>query len=213
MSDSINTVIFDLGNVLIAWDPRHLYRKLFADEEQMEWFLREVCNGAWNEQQDAGRPWAEATSLLRAQFPQHAELIDAYHHRWEETLGGAMEESVALLAALKMRGVRLLALTNWSHETFPVARERFAFLQWFEGIVVSGEERLIKPDPRIYQRLLDRYAVNPAHALYIDDSSRNVEAAEALGMQGWWFRGAEGLREYLRSQGLLNDLICEAHHG
>ena len=213
MSSSINTVIFDMGNVLIAWDPRRLYRQLFDDEAQMEWFLGEVCNGAWNEQQDAGRPWTEATALLREKFPEHAELIDAYHLRWEETLGGAMEESVALLAALKMRGVRLLALTNWSHETFPVARRRFAFLQWFEGIVVSGEERLIKPDPRIYQRLLERYAVNPAHALYIDDSARNVAAAEALGMQGWWFRGADGLRECLQGFGLLHELDGEAHHG
>ena len=185
MSKPIDTVIFDLGNVLIGWDPRRLYRQLIDDEAQMEWFLREVCNSAWNEQQDAGRPWAEATALLRERFPEHAELIDAYHLRWEETLLGAMEESVALLAALRARGVRLLALTNWSQETFPIARQRFDFLQWFEGIVVSGEERLIKPDPRIYQRLLQRYAVDPSKALYIDDSARNVAAAEALGMHGW----------------------------
>lgn len=210
MSAVIDTVIFDLGNVLIAWDPRRLYRQVIDDEAQMEWFLREVCNSAWNEQQDAGRPWAEATALLRAKFPQHAEWIDAYHRRWEETLVGPIEESIALLAALKARGVRLLALTNWSQETFPVARERYPFLQWFEGIVVSGEERLIKPDPRIYQRLLDRYAVDPARALYIDDSARNVAAAEALGMRGWWFRDAAGLRDGLIKLSLLEG---EAQHG
>lgn len=210
MSAAIDTVIFDLGNVLIAWEPRRLYRQLIDDEAQMEWFLREVCSSAWNEQQDAGRPWSEATALLRDQFPQHAELIDAYHLRWEETLVGPIEETVALLAALKARGVRLLALTNWSQETFPVARQRYPFLQWFEGIVVSGEEGLIKPDPRIYQRLLDRYAVDPARALYIDDSARNVAAAEALGMQGFWFRDAAGLRDGLIERALLEG---EAQHG
>jgi 2-haloacid dehalogenase len=213
MNTPINTVIFDLGNVLIGWDPRRLYRQLLNDDAQVEWFLREVCNSAWNEQQDAGRPWTEATALLRAQFPQHADLIDAYHLRWEETLVGPIEESVAILAALKARGVRLLALTNWSQETFPIARQRYPFLQWFEGIVVSGEERLIKPDPRIYQCLLDRYAVNPAHALYIDDSARNVAAAEALGMQGWWFRDAKGLHERLIALDLLDAPTPEVRHG
>ncbi len=213
MSASVDTVIFDLGNVLIAWDPRRLYRKLIEDEAQMEWFLREVCSSEWNEQQDAGRPWSEATALLRGQFPEHAELIDAYHFRWKETLVGAMEESVALLAQLRARGVRLLALTNWSQETFPIARTLFPFLQWFEGIVVSGEERLIKPDPRIYQRLLERYSVDPSKALYIDDSARNVAAAESLGMRGWWFRGADGLREELVALKLLEASSREASHG
>jgi 2-haloacid dehalogenase len=203
MSNRIDTVIFDLGNVLIGWDPRRLYRRLIADEERMEWFLREVCNSEWNEQQDAGRPWTEATALLRERFPEHAELIDAYHVHWKETLVGPIEGSVALLGELRQRGVRLLALTNWSNETFPVARELYPFLQWFEGIVVSGEERLVKPDPRIYQRLLQRYAVDPARALYIDDSARNVAAAEALGMRGWLFRNPDGLRSALAELELL----------
>jgi 2-haloacid dehalogenase len=213
MSKHVDTVIFDLGNVLIGWDPRRLYRQLFDDEREMEWFLREVCSSAWNEQQDAGRPWAEATAQLSAKFPDYAPLIHAYRHRWEETLLGAMEDSVALLAALKERGVRLLALTNWSQETFPIARKLFPFLQWFEGIVVSGEEKLIKPDPRIYRRLLERYAVAPSTALYIDDSARNVEAAEALGMQGWWFRDADGLRQRLIELKLLEAPLSEASHG
>ncbi|QNK01941.1 HAD family hydrolase [Dyella telluris] len=213
MSKQVDTVIFDLGNVLIGWDPRRLYRQLIPDEAQMEWFLREVCSSEWNEQQDAGRPWAEATAVLRARFPEHAALIDAYHLRWEETLVGAMDDSVALLAELRARGVRLLALTNWSQETFPIARQLFPFLQWFEGIVVSGEERLIKPDPRIYQRLLERYQVEPSTALYIDDSARNVAAAEALGMQGWWFRDAEGLRRRLIELELLQAPAREASHG
>jgi 2-haloacid dehalogenase len=213
MAGHVDTVIFDLGNVLIGWDPRRLYRSLIEDEAQMEWFLREVCNSAWNEQQDAGRPWAEATALLRAQFPEHAELIDAYHLRWKETLLGPIEGSVAVLAELKERGVRLLALTNWSQETFPVAQQLYPFLQWFEGIVVSGEERLVKPDPRIYQRLLERYSVDPTTALYIDDSARNVAAAEALGMHGWWFRDPAGLREHLVKLGLLERSMRAASHG
>ena len=209
----IKTVIFDLGNVLIGWDPRRLYRQLIEDEAQMEWFLREVCSSAWNEQQDAGRPWAEGTALLRAQFPEHAELIDAYHLRWQETLLGPIEGSVALLQELKEHGVRLLALTNWSQETFPIARQLYPFLQWFEGIVVSGEERLVKPDPRIYQRLLERYQVDPATALYIDDSQRNVAAAEALGMHGCWFRDPVGLRERLVELGLLEREARAMRHG
>ena len=213
MGERIDTVIFDLGNVLIGWDPRRLYRQLIEDEAQMEWFLREVCSNQWNEQQDRGRPWAEGTALLRAQFPEHAELIDAYHLRWQETLLGPIEGSVALLAQLKARGVRLLALTNWSQETFPIARQLYPFLQWFEGIVVSGEERLVKPDPRIYQRLLQRYAVDPATVLYIDDSWRNVAAAESLGMHGWWFRDPAGLRQRLLELGLLEDDRQATRHG
>jgi 2-haloacid dehalogenase len=212
-SKRIDTVIFDLGNVLIGWDPRRLYRQLIDDEAQMEWFLREVCNSEWNEQQDAGRSWAEGTALLRARFPEHAKLIDAYHMRWKETLVGPIEGSVAILAELKARGVRLLALTNWSQETFPIARQFYPFLQWFEGIVVSGEERLVKPDPRIYQRLLERYAVDPATALYIDDSARNVAVAEALGMHGWWFRDPTGLRERLEDLGLLERGTRAMSHG
>jgi 2-haloacid dehalogenase len=212
-SERIDTVIFDLGNVLIGWDPRRLYRQLIDDEAQMEWFLREVCNSEWNEQQDAGRPWVEGTALLRARFPEHAELIDAYHLRWKETLVGPIDGSVAILAELKARGVRLLALTNWSQETFPIARQLYPFLQWFEGIVVSGEECLVKPDSRIYQRLLERYAVDPTAALYIDDSAHNVAAAEALGMHGWWFRDPAGLRERLVELGVLEHGTPARSHG
>ena len=212
-SERIDTVIFDLGNVLIGWDPRRLYRQLIDDEAQMEWFLREVCNSEWNEQQDAGRPWVEGTALLRARFPEHAELIDAYRLRWKETLVGPIDGSVAILAELKARGVRLLALTNWSQETFPFARQLYPFLQWFEGIVVSGEECLVKPDSRIYQRLLERYAVDPTAALYIDDSARNVAAAAALGMHGWWFRDPAGLRERLVELGVLEHGTPARSHG
>ncbi|HKR76279.1 MAG TPA: HAD family phosphatase [Rhodanobacter sp.] len=204
--DVVDAVVFDLGGVLIDWNPRYLYRRLFDDEAAMERFLSEVCTSAWNEQQDAGRPWREAVDSLSAQFPQHAGLIAAYRDGWRDMLGGVIQGSVDLLAELKARGVRLYALTNWSHETFPLAKEigMFDFLHWFEGIVVSGEERLVKPDPRIYQRLFERYAIDPARTIYIDDARRNVDAAVALGMHAWWFRGPEGLRGWLASHGLVS---------
>lgn len=208
---AIDTVVFDLGGVLIDWNPRHLYRQLFDDEAAMEHFLMHVCNGPWNEQQDAGRPWHEAVATLSREHPQQAPMIEAYWHRWEETLGDALHETVALLAALKRRGVRLYALTNWSGETFPVARRRFDFLTWFEGIVVSGDERLIKPDPAIFRRLLERHAIDPARALYIDDAPRNVAAAEKLGMRAFWFRDAAGLHEHLISLHLIER--DEVSHG
>ena len=200
----IDTVVFDLGGVLIDWNPRYLYRQLFDDEVAMERFLAEVCTGAWNERQDAGRPWAEAVATLSADFPEHAPLIAAFRDRWKEMLAGPIHDSVAVLAELKACGVRLYALTNWSHETFPLALEMYDFLHWFEGIVVSGEEQLIKPDPRIYQCLFERYGIEPARAIYIDDARRNVDAAAALGMHAWWFRGADGLRAWLASHGLVN---------
>jgi 2-haloacid dehalogenase len=206
----IDTVVFDLGGVLIDWNPRYLYRQLFDDEAAMEHFLAHVCNGAWNERQDAGRPWHEAVAELSAAHPQHTPLIEAYWHRWEETLGEAIQDTVALLATLKRRGLRLYALTNWSAETFPVALRRFEFLSWFEGIVVSGREGLIKPDPAIFELLFARYGIEPAHALYIDDARRNAEAAERLGMHACWFREPAALRERLLALGLIE---TEVAHG
>jgi len=148
-------VVFDLGGVLIDWNPRYLYRKLFDDDEGMERFLSEVCSPEWNTRQDAGRLWREAVSELTTRHPDQAAMIAAYHLRWPEMLGGDIPEAVELLKELKQQRLRLYALTNWSHETFPVARSRFAFLDWFEGIVVSGEERMVKPDPAIFLRLFD----------------------------------------------------------
>ena len=198
------TVVFDLGGVLIDWDPRHLYRKLFpGDEAGMERFLAEVCTGAWNLRQDAGRSWAEATALLRAEHPDKAALIDAYHRRWPEMLAGPIEGTVAILRELRAAGTPLYALTNWSQETFPVALERFEFLAWFQGIVVSGQERLVKPDPRIYRLLVERHGLRPAEVAYIDDNLRNADAATALGMHGIHFTGPAALRRDLAALGLL----------
>lgn len=199
---SIDTVVFDLGGVLIDWNPRYLYRQLFDDNVAMERFLAEVCSPEWNERQDAGRPWREAVAELIARHPEHAALITAYHQRWPEMLGGEMPDSVQVLKELKGRGLRLYALTNWSHETFPVARQRFAFLDCFDGIVVSGQERLIKPNPAIFHRLLTRYDITPSRAVYIDDSPRNVDVAANVGLHALRFVDADRLRRDLIVLGL-----------
>jgi len=197
------TVVFDLGGVLIEWDPRHLYRQLFADPDQMESFLAEVTTAEWNAHQDAGRPWAEAVELLVAEHPERRELIEAFHRRWPEMLAGEIPGTVDLLADLRIAGVRLLALSNWSAEMFPVARERFDFLAWFEGIVISGEVGVNKPDRRIFEHLVEQFAIEPAAALFIDDSSANVEAAAALGFRTIQFTNARALRLELVRLGLL----------
>jgi len=209
-----DTVIFDLGGVLIDWNPRYLYRHLFDDESSMEQFLAEVCDGQWNEQQDAGRSWDEAIRLRSAEFPEHAALIAAYRTRWDEMLRGPMHDSVAVLEELRVRGVRLYALTNWSQETFPLAFERYPFLQAFEGIVVSGQERMIKPDPAIFQLLLNRYGIDPGRAVYVDDAPRNVDAAAKLGMHALQFRDAAVLHGELVALGLLDGTAPEVRqHG
>jgi 2-haloacid dehalogenase len=196
-------VVFDLGGVLIDWNPRRLYRKLLADDDAVEDFLARVCTQAWNERQDAGRPLAEATDELLARFPDRADLIRAYYDRWDEMLGGCIDGSVAIVEELDARGVLLYALSNWSAETFHLAKDRFDVLGRFRGIVVSGEEGLIKPDPRIFQRLFERHAIDPAHAIFIDDVARNVDAARALGMTGIHFASPAQLRGELAALGLL----------
>lgn len=197
-------VVFDLGGVLVDWDPRYLYRQLLPSEAEVESFLAEVTTGEWNAAQDAGRTWDEAVRERTAQFPGHAELIAAYHHRWPEMIGGDIAGTVAILRDLREAGVPLYALTNWSAETFPVARERFEWLSWFEGIVVSGEERLVKPDPRLFRVLLGRYGLDPAQAVFVDDMPYNVDAAAALGFTALHFTGSERLRTELVDLALLD---------
>ena len=200
-----DVVIFDFGGVLLDWNPRYLYRKLFSEDEAgMEAFLAEVTTSEWNLQQDAGRPWDEAVRLLSAEHPTKTELIAAYQHRWEETLRGPIDDSLRILHELKAAGHPLYGLTNWSHETFPIARQRFEFLNLFDGIVVSGEERMVKPDPRIYRTLLERYDIEPTRAVFIDDNKRNVDAAAALGIHGIHFRTPHQLREELVGLGFLS---------
>ena len=202
----VRAVVFDLGGVLVDWNPRHLYRALFGPENggeaAMEQFLATVCTQAWNEEQDAGRPFAEAVALLRGQHPEHAALIEAFDRDWERMLGGAIEETVAILARLREAGVPLYALSNWSAEKFPIARRRFEFLAWFAGIVVSGEIGMKKPDPRIFQHLTDRFALTPQATLFIDDSAVNVEAARALGFEALRFETPARLASDLKALGL-----------
>jgi len=196
-------VIFDLGGVLIDWDPRYLYRKLLADEAAVEDFLARVCTQAWNEQQDAGRPVAEAMSALAGEHPECAELINAYYGRFDEMMRGAHDDTVAVLDDLHGRGVPLYALSNFSAEMFRHARRRFHFLERFRDIVLSGDERLVKPDPRFYRLLLDRHGLIAQDTVFIDDNPGNVEAAAQLGMTAFHFRGAPALRADLVALGLL----------
>ena len=196
-------VVFDLGGVLIDWDPRHLYRKLLADEAAVEEFLATVCTPEWNAEQDRGRPFAEGVAELVERHPVHVAAITAYHERWTEMLGGDIGGTVELLAELRATGVPLYALTNWSAETFGIARERFQFLSWFDGVLVSGEERMTKPDPAIFQLLLDRFGLDPQATFYVDDSPANVAAASELGLDAVRFTGPERLRRDLEARGLL----------
>ena len=198
-------VVFDLGGVLIDWNPRHLYRQLFDDEAAMERFLAEVCHTAWNEEQDRGRTFAKAIEEAAGRFPEERALIEAYHQRWGEMLAGPIEGSVAVLAELKEAGHELHALTNWSVETFPIARERYAFLDWFGSILVSGEERLIKPDPRIFELLLERIGRTAEACVYIDDNPKNAAAAAALGFDAVHFRSPAQLRADLTRLGVLEE--------
>jgi 2-haloacid dehalogenase len=199
----VDAVVFDLGGVLLDWNPRHLYRRLIEDDAEMERFLAEVCTMSWHAEHDRGLPFAESAARLAAEHPEHAELIWAWGQRSEEMIAGPIEGSVALLARLRERGVRLLALTNMERETYPVRRERFEFMRWFEGTVVSSCEGLIKPDPRIFSLLIDRYDLTPERTLLIDDSPRNVDAARRAGLRAVRFAGPEGLRAALEEHGLL----------
>ncbi len=198
-----STVIFDLGGVLVDWDPRYLFRQLLSDEAAVERFLAEVCTPEWNAEQDAGRSWAEGVAVASARFPEHAELVAAYDERWWETIGGQIDGTVEVLRELRESGVGLYAITNWSAEKFDLTFPRFEWLSWFDGIVVSGHERIVKPNRRIYQILLDRYGIDPASAVYIDDIEFNVEAARDLGMTGLVFTTPERLRADVEELGLV----------
>jgi 2-haloacid dehalogenase len=196
--------VFDLGGVLIDWNPRYLYRKLFdGDTEAMEEFLATVCTESWNEQQDAGRTFADACASLKLVNPRKASLIDAWVQRYDEMLAGPIAGTVDILTKLHSRRVPLYALSNWSAETFPIALKRFEFLKWFRGVMLSGEVKLLKPDPRIFRLFLETFGIDPALSVYIDDREANVEAAIASGMHGIVFRDAATLGAELTGLGLL----------
>ena len=200
----ITTIIFDLGAVLIDWNPHYMYRTIFDNEQEMIDFLANVCTSDWNEEQDAGRSLQDGTELLVAQFPEHEANIRAFYSRWEEMLGEPFHDTVDILKQLKASGkYKIYALTNWSAETFPVAQARYDFLGWFDGIVVSGVEKMRKPAPEFYQIMLDRYHINSAKALFIDDNYRNVLAAEKAGIKTIHFTSADALANELTALNLL----------
>ena len=197
-------VVFDLGGVLIDWDPRHLYRKLFAgDEAAMEHFLATVCTHEWHRHHDAGRSFAEGARLLKAEHPDRAELIDAFGARQDEMIAGQIDDAVAILQNLRNLGVPLYALSNWPAEDFSSVRRRFDFLGWFQGILISGAVGIIKPDPRMYELLLERFAIDPQRAVYIDDVAANVDAARPFGIHAIHFTTPAALRAELVGLGLL----------
>ena len=191
----INAIIFDLGGVLIDWNPEYVYLDVFkGDRQKMQWFFDEICTMDWNENQDAGYPIAKATEERVGLFPEHEELIRMYYGRWVEMLGDSIKQSVDILQRLVANeNYKVVALTNWSHETFPIALQRFDFLHWFEGIVVSGEEKTRKPFPDIYETTLERFGIDARRAIFIDDNLRNVEASNVLGINGIHFKDPETL--------------------
>ncbi len=192
----INTVIFDLGGVLIDWNPKYVYRNVFnGDEEKVNWFLNTICTMDWNMEQDAGRTWQEAMNLLIKQHPEYKEWIEIYYNHWEDMLGGPIPETVTILNNLNTANTcNLYALTNWSAETFPIALKRYNFLQHFKGIVVSGEEKTRKPFSKIYEIILDRYQITPKKTIFIDDNLDNIITAEKLGIHGIHFKNASQLK-------------------
>ena len=198
-----SVAVFDLGGVLLDWNPRHLYRKLFTDETAMEHFLATVCTTEWNQRQDAGRTFAEGLAALLPEHADKVELIEAFGRRFDEMIAGPIEGAVEVLAEVKARGRPVYAITNWSAQTFAPQLARFSFLSWFDGIVVSGREGVIKPDPRIFRILCERYNVEPRSAVFIDDVAANASAASALGLHGIHFRSADQLRQELVAAGIL----------
>ncbi len=200
----LRAVVFDFGGVLLDWNPRHLYRRLFPDDDAaMELFLEAVGFTDWNIQQDLGRPFSVAVAEQSARFPEYADLIGAYHVRWEESIAGPIQATVDLLAPLKEAGYELHGLSNWSAETFALSRARYGFFDLFDTIVISGQERVIKPDARIFEILLERTGRAANECLFVDDSRANVAAARDLGFEAFHFTSAGDLASDLRRRGLL----------
>jgi len=200
----IRNIVFDLGGVLVDWNPDYVYRKIFdGDEQRMKWFYQNICTSEWNEEQDAGRTLAEGTELLVKKFPEHEENIKAFYGRWEEMLGGPIEGTVEILKQLKENtDLKLYALTNWSHETFPIAVKRFEFLQWFDGRLVSGEEKTRKPFKKIYELLIKKFSIDPSESIYTDDNARNLVPAAELGFHTIHFQSPQQFKSELIKVGI-----------
>ena len=199
----VEAVVFDVGGVFLDWDPRHLYRKLFADEAEMEFFLAEICSPAWHAPHDRGVSTAASCDELASRHPQFSELIWAWSTRSEEMIGAIDAGSVEVLRAVRETGMPCYALTNMEAETYPLRLKRFPFLGWFDGTVVSGREGVAKPEPAVFMRLLDRFGLKSRTTLMIDDTKENLEAASRLGIQTVLFRSSDQLRAELETAGVL----------
>lgn len=198
----IDTIIFDFGGVLVDWNPRYLYRDYFADDEKLEWFLSNICTDEWNIEQDRGRSLSEATELLVKEFPDYQKEIEMYYGQWETMLKDAIPGTVEILYELKEK-YKIYGLTNWSAETFPIALNRFEFFEVFDGILVSGKEKLIKPDVKIFELMMERFGLKPENSLFIDDNLKNVEASRNFGIETIHFTNPEDLRKELAALGIL----------
>lgn len=203
MKSNTPIVIFDFGGVLINWDPRNLYRRFFSDPESMEDFLTEVNFMEWNAQQDKGRPFAEGAAILSEQFPQHAHLIRAYYENWSESITGSIPGTVEILQTLKQKGTLLYGLSNWSSETFPIVQHEFSFLNLLDGVILSGEVKLIKPDPAIYELCLKMIGKLANECLFIDDSQANIATANKMGFDTIRFTTPEQLQSELEFRRIL----------
>jgi len=197
----IRNIVFDFGGVLVDWNPEHLFRDVFADRAELDHFLENICTPDWNEKQDAGRSLSEAVLTLQQRHPKYRREIHLYYDEWTTMLGGPIDKNVALLKPLKMN-YRLFGLTNWSAETFPIAFDLYPLFGAFEGIVISGVERLAKPDERIYLLLLERYKLAAAECLFIDDNARNIRAAKTLGFHTIHLANDVCLKEELSRLGI-----------
>ena len=198
----IKNIILDFGGVLLDWNPRYLYKSYFNNDEEMEHFLADICNGEWNIRQDAGRPFAEAVKELQAKFPEYAEAIQMYDDDWEKMLKCELPESIDLLKELKFMGYGIYGLTNWSAEKIGYAFANYSFFSLFDGIVVSGVEKVVKPDRKIYEILLERYSLKPGECVFIDDNQDNVDMAKVLGINAIRFDNIGNVKEHLET--LLN---------
>jgi 2-haloacid dehalogenase len=191
------TVIFDVGGVLVDWDPKHLYRKVFDDEDEMEQFLAEVCTWEWHHRHDKGVPFSESIPALTSAFPDHADLIAMWESRYLEMVAGEIVGMPAVLRDLHARGDRLIVLSNMPSEVWVPLTELFDWFSLFDGAVVSGDEKIVKPDPAIYRSLVERFGVDPAQSTFVDDRVENVDAARAMGFDAVLFTDAASLRDAL----------------
>jgi len=198
----IQAVVFDIGGVLVDWNPRHLYRRLISDAEKIEYFLSNICSYEWNAQQDAGRSFKEGVAVLQKQHPQYTDLIEAFDTRWHEMLGEANYETIDILKQLSENGFPVYALTNWSKEKFPIARQRYDFFNLFKEILVSGEVGMKKPDSEFYNFFLNKFQLQPDRTIFIDDLKANVDAANQVGMIGIQFKHAAQLKQELKNFGI-----------